>query len=112
MIDEREMYELLGDEVIVDGVTYRKRPAAAGHPCWDGGPIGGIVFINWLNSVKRTVDERNPWKVYGGSSTATSFKTFERAAIVARKYMRREYDEAKKTVAAYEEALKPPPIKG
>lgn len=100
--DERELYELLGDEVVVDGITYRKRPyVVPGTFCWDGGPVGGIVSINWLNSVKKIVDQRNPWK--GG---VYSCKTFERAAICSRKHRKQAYEEAKKVVAAYEGALK------
>lgn len=98
--DEREMYELIGDEVEVNGITYRKRPSfVPGFPCWDGGAAGGIVFINWLSSVKKTVDQRNPWRGDG-----MSCKTFERAAILAHKGQKRDYQQAKRTVEKYEAA--------
>ena len=106
MIDERELYEITADEVVVDGITYRKRPSSSGPdlPCWDGGAVGGIVFVNWRDRTKRMV-ETNPWKVYGGgSSYGSGYKTFEKAASAAYKNQKREYEAAKKAVADYETA--------
>ena len=102
MIDEREMYELIPDEVIVNFDLYRKRPSVVpGFPCWDGGPVGGIVSVNWLSSVNKTVNRDNPWKGDG-----LSCKTFERAAILAHKGQKREYERAKRLVADYEAGVR------
>jgi hypothetical protein len=106
LIDEREMNEITPDEVVVAGITYRKRPSTPTHPCWDGGPVGGIVFVNWLSPTK--VDHAHPWRTHGGVGTPGSriHRTFDAAAVKAQRDQRREYDEARKLVEAYEAARK------
>jgi len=100
MIDERALHDIEPDEVVINGITYRKRPSTVpAFPCWDGGPRGGIVFVNWLNSISRTVDKNNPWK--GGG---VGCKTFERAALRAAKQRKFEYEQAVRVVEAYEAA--------
>jgi len=100
MIDERALYEIEPDEVVINGITYRKRPSSVpAFPCWDGGPLGGIVFVNWLSSIHKTVNTGNPWK--GGG---VSCKTFERAALRAAKQRKYEYEQAVRVVEAYEAA--------
>ena len=100
MIDERALHDIEPDEVVINGITYRKRDyIVPGQPCWDGGPVGGVVSVHWLNSITGTVDKSNPWK--GGG---VSCKTFERAALRAAKQRKFEYEQARRVVEAYEAA--------
>lgn len=102
-----ERFGKAGDQRTVNGIVYTVTEYNPGNSrfCWDGGPLGGKVYINWLNRTAKLVDADHPWRGYvGGGSMPTGFSTFERAAERLQRWKLHEYDCAKKLVAEYEAA--------